>query len=140
MNFSNQIHDFDPGLAPNGVFWTVPVAPNSVSVHSGEGEAAVDVNNLSLYDFFSLPNFFTGGSSAPAVVSYHLRWSGVTNRIKTRDVVNGFAGEFGENNATVEWSAQTDHFQFVSDPENTSTSYFSELGHERNGVFFPQSG
>jgi hypothetical protein len=55
------------------VFWTVPVAPNSVSVHSGEGEAAVDVNNLSLYDFFSLPNFFTGGSSAPAVVSYHLR-------------------------------------------------------------------
>jgi hypothetical protein len=111
-----------------------------VSVHSGAGEAAIDVNNLAVQDFFSLPNFFSGGASAPAVVSFHLIWSGVINRVKTRDVVNGFAGEFIENNATIAWSAQTDHFQFVSDPANTSTSSFAEVGHERNGVFFPQSG
>jgi hypothetical protein len=122
------------------VFWTVPVPSDNVAVHSGEGDAAVDVNNQALQDFFSLPNFFSGGSSAPAVVSYHLRWSGVTKRVKTRDVVNGFAGEFMENNATLEWSAQTDHFEFVSDPANTSTSSFAEVGHERNGVFFPQGG
>jgi hypothetical protein len=140
VNFSNQIHDFDPGVSPTGVFWTVPVPSDNVAVHSGEGDAAVDVNNLALHDFFSLPNFFSGGSSAPAVVSYHLRWSGVTKRVKTRDVVNGFAGEFIENNATLEWSAQTDHFEFVSDPANTSTSSFAEVGHERNGVFFPQGG
>jgi hypothetical protein len=96
VNFSNQIHDFDPGLTPNGVFWTVPVPKNSVYVHPGAGEAAVDVKNLAVQDFFSLPNFFTGGASAPAVVSFHIRWSGVTKRVKTRDVANGFAGEFIE--------------------------------------------
>jgi hypothetical protein len=102
VNFSNQIHDFDPGLTPNGVFWTVPVPKNSVYVHPGAGEAAVDVKNLAVQDFFSLPNFFTGGASAPAVVSFHIRWSGVTKRVKTRDVANGFAGEFIENS----WSGQ----------------------------------
>lgn len=140
MNFSNQIHDFNPGVSPTGVFWTVPVAQGSVSVHLGSGDAAMDVNNLAVQDFFSLPNFFSGGSSIPAVVSFHLRWSGVTKRVKTRDVVNGFAGEFIENNAMIEWSAQTDDFQFVSDPLNTSTSSFAEIGHERNGIFFPQGG
>ena len=96
--------------------------------------------NPAIRDFTSIPNALSHGSSTPATVSFHLRWSGVTKRVKTRDVVNGFAGGFIENNATLEWSAQKDNFLFVSDPANTSTSAFAEVGHERNGVFFPQSG
>jgi hypothetical protein len=66
VNFSNQIHDFDPGVAPNGVFWTVPVDRGSVSVHPGDGEATVDVNNLAVREFFSLPNFIFAGAVLPS--------------------------------------------------------------------------
>jgi hypothetical protein len=34
-DFSNQVHDFDPGL-DNGLFWTVPLDKNSVKVDPGK--------------------------------------------------------------------------------------------------------
>jgi hypothetical protein len=40
--------------------------------------------------------------------------------------------------ATIEWSATEEGFAFESDPAETSTNVFSLIGHERNGVFFPQ--
>jgi hypothetical protein len=62
--------------------------------------------------------------------------------LKIRDATQGYAGEFWQSEApgaaTLEWSAIEAGFSFVSDPASTSSSYFAELGHERNGVFFPQ--
>jgi len=40
------------------------------------------------------------------------------------------------DNATLAWSAEEEGFKFVSDPEDTSTTVFAEIGQERNGVFF----
>jgi hypothetical protein len=47
-------------------------------------------------------------------------------------------GQFIRNAATMEWSATTPHYEFVSQPAATSSSLFAEIGHERNGVFLRQ--
>jgi hypothetical protein len=39
-NVSQQIHDYNPHITPNGLFWTIPVPPDSVEVHLGAGNAA----------------------------------------------------------------------------------------------------
>jgi hypothetical protein len=52
-------------------------------------------------------------------------------------VYGGFAGEFVRNTAQIEWNAAVGDYTFVSDPIATSSSSFAEIGHERNGSFFP---
>lgn len=67
------------------------------------------------------------------------RWSGVEwlNIKNTDPVYGGFAGEFVRNSAQMEWSAAVGDYTFVFDPIATSSSSFAEIGHERNGSFFP---
>jgi hypothetical protein len=50
---------------------------------------------------------------------------------------NGFAGTFVRGQAEMEWSAAVGDFSFASGPASTSSSLFAEIGHERNGSFFP---
>jgi hypothetical protein len=45
-------------------------------------------------------------------------------------------GQF-RNSAQMEWSAAVGDYTFVSDPIVSSSSSFAEIGHERNGSFFP---
>ena len=64
-------------------------------------------------------------------------WSGPISRIvSVRDNDQGFRGQFMENTATLTWSASRAGFTFASDPANTSTSLFAQLGQESNGIFF----
>jgi len=46
-DFSNQVHDFDPGL-DNRLFWTVPLDKNSVQVDPGSGRASLVVSDLEM--------------------------------------------------------------------------------------------
>jgi hypothetical protein len=63
------------------------------------------------------------------------KWLPVIQRDTIRDQVNGFAGQFIENAATIQWSASTEEgFAFESD-ENTLS--YALIGKERNSVFFP---
>ena len=64
----------------------------------------------------------------------HASWSGVDERVKIRNSDTGFAGEYIHNTATLTWSASESGFSFTSDPLDSD---FAEIGHERNGVFFP---
>jgi len=73
-------------------------------------------------------------------VSFRVVWSGVDQRVNIKNtdpVFGGFAGEFIRGGAQMEWTAKVGDFMFVSDPISTSSSSFAEIGHERNGSFFP---
>ena len=138
------MHDFDPGIHPypNGLFWTVPLASDAVTVHMGAGKASMAVTNLQLRDFFNVPNalfHFLSPVSVAAHLSLNLDWSGpVTDRSHVNDPNVGFAGEFVLNQATISWSAENaEGFRFVSNPAGT-TSVLAQLGHMRNGVFFDE--
>jgi len=100
----------------------------------------MEVEDLRLFDFFSIPNAllrFLSPVSVPAKCSFDIRWSGpVTNRSHLEDPTNRVEGDFLLNQATMTWSAQTSEgFKFVSNPGGT-TSAFAQLGRMRNGVFF----
>jgi len=78
--------------------------------------------------------------SQPAVVTFDIHMSGpITDDSEVSDESAGFEGEYLLNQATMVWSARTgDGWTFVSD-ESPTTSAFSMLGRERNGVFFGES-
>jgi hypothetical protein len=137
-DFSNQIHDFDLGITPDGLFWTVPLGANSLTVDPGNGRASLKVTDLAAFDYFSLPNAFSRGAFEPAVVSFELHWARGLKKTKIRDQVNGFAFDGVLNSATMSWTASSAGETYQSAPEKTSFSLFAEVGHERNGVFFPQ--
>jgi len=126
-----HIHDFTPGVAPSGLFWTAPISPDSVDINLGEVTASFRVADFPLLDIISSP-------SPPATVSFDMEWSGKTADVDVKDFVNDFAGEYSQCRATIEWSAQVGSFSFVSAPANTSLTRFAELGRERNGRFFNQ--
>jgi len=121
------------------LFWTVPISDDAVDVQFGAGKASMEVEDLPVFDFFSIPNAlfrFPGVGSLPASCSFDIDWSGpVTNRSHLEDPTDGVAGDFVLSQATMNWSAQTSKIKFVSDPAGT-TSVFAQLGRMRNGVFF----
>ena len=133
-DFSNQIHDFNPGIAASGLFWTIPFPQDGVQVDFEDGDASMQASRLRTRDFFSFPSSLSGGSSVPATVSFDVQWDGDGEPVKVRDEKNRFAGDYIETTSSIEWSAREAGFRFKSDPETTNE--FSEIGRERNGVFF----
>jgi hypothetical protein len=141
VNFSTQVHDFDPGIHPypNGLFWTVP-NPTLDSINVGRGTARMRMNDVSLRDFFNIPNallHLQDPVSVGATASFDIHWSGpVTSRGRVNATASpGSAGELVMSSATMTWSARNElGFSFVSNPSGT-TSAFAQLGHIRNGVF-----
>jgi hypothetical protein len=140
VNFTTQVHDFDPGITPypSGLFWTVPLESSAVDVQFGAGRAHMTATDLAVLDFFDIPNalfHFQNPVSVPATCSFDISWSGPVTQ---RSAVTGPPGSSGQlimDQATMTWSAtNSSGFSFKSDPTPT-TSLFAQLGQVRNGVF-----
>ena len=99
----------------------------------------MQANDVHVLDYHTIENALFGGGPAPvpAVVSFEVRWSGVDDRVNVKNPGNGFAGEFVRNQARMAWTATSGGYHYESDPISTSVSGFAELGHERNGSFYP---
>ncbi len=124
-----HIHDFNAGIPPSGLFWTAAVPMDDVEIDLGRVRASFHVADFPLVDTTPSPN-------PAATASFDMEWSGETSDLKVNDLVNGYAGEYHECSATIEWSAREPGFAFVSDAASTSTTRFAEIGRERNGKFF----
>ncbi len=133
---SNQVHDFSPGIAPNGLFWTQAIEQGSVKVQLGDGAASMRATNLPEEDAHTLLNALTGGPTEPSTVSFDMRWTGQPPLMDVTDAVHGFTGSFMFSTVTIDWSAQEAGFSFVSDPADTTSTVAAVMGRERNGVFF----
>jgi hypothetical protein len=135
IDFEHQLHNFSPGIHPNGLCWTTPVTPASVRISLNAGAASMSVHQLPLLDFYAVPNGVAGGPSFPATVSFKIQWSGSPRRVRIHDRTTVFTGAFMENLATIEWAAQSDHYHFVSDSAAHSKSQFALIGYEQNGIY-----
>ncbi len=82
-----HIHDFTPGVAPSGLFWTAAIPPDSVDITLGKVTASFRVTDFPLLDIITTP-------SPPGTVSFDMEWSGKTADVAVKDFVNGFAGEY----------------------------------------------
>ena len=139
----NQVHDLNPtAFPPVGLFWTTEIPIAGVDVQLGKGSASLQASDVAILDYGQISNALFGGGPppTPGTVSFKVVWSGVDQRLNIKNtdpVFGGFAGEFVRNSAQMEWSAAVGNYTLVSDPIGTSSSSFAEIGHERNGSFFP---
>jgi hypothetical protein len=138
--FNNQIHDLNPEIAANGLFWTVQVPDDAVQVDLAAGTAAMHVRDYELVDAYKVPNALTGGPTEPATVTFDVYWSDPTAMLQLADAAEQVAGTFLDVSGALEFSAKTADFAFVSDEAATSQSDFARIGYEANGAFFPTMG
>jgi hypothetical protein len=132
----------NPGIAPSGLFWTIPIPSNSVRTNLGAGTASMRMNDLTVPDFGNIVN--TIGALNPPIptidstASFDVHWQGKGALTRLSDAANGFNGMFIDSNATIAWTAEqpSTHFQFVSADADTSTTVSAVIGFERNGRFF----
>ncbi len=130
----------NPGIAPSGLFWTTRLGPSNVGgVNPGAGRAVYQAANVPILDFHNIINALFGGGAPPepGFVSFEVQWSGTDERVNLKNPSNGFAGEYVRGKAQMQWTARVGDFHYVSDPIETSSSQFAQLGHERNGSFYP---
>ncbi len=132
----NQIHDFNPGIEPNGLFWTAPIDPHDVLANPGAGRAVMDVNDLAMPDFHDLVNAVMLGPSVPGVVSFRVEWAKAKDKRRFHNEAQQYDGSMVITTARCEWRGETSEAIYVSDPASTSVTVVAEVGHMRNGVFF----
>jgi hypothetical protein len=137
---SQQVHDFTPGIAPSGLFWTIPIEPGAIKVDPRTGEARLRVQALKTLDFHDIFNSFglVPGPRLPSRVSFDVRWAGHGPAVDLRDPTFGFTGHYVEGPATIDFTASNDGSSVVyrSDPAGQSSPESPAVGVEQNGVFF----
>jgi hypothetical protein len=97
----------------------------------------MDVRNLASRDYGDLINAITLGPFLPGVVSFRVEWTSSGDQRQFRDEVSGFDANVVLNSAQAWWRGETAEALYVADAISTSASLFAEVGHERNGVYFP---
>ena len=91
-----QINDMNPGINPYpaGLFWTIPLPPQSVAANPGAGSAIYKAQDLQIENFVDFNTSLSGVPGTPATVSFEVRWSGVDKRVSLHDEDAGFAAQF----------------------------------------------
>jgi len=139
----SQLHDLNPTeFPPLGLFWTIEIPGRGIRVNLGRGVASLEARHVPILDYGDFTNALFGGGPPPkrGFLSLRIEWRGEDERVNIRNtdpVYGGFAGTFIRNVARMAWTARVGDFRFVSAPLATSSSSFAEIGHERNGIFFP---
>ena len=133
---TDQIHDFNPGIDPfpAGLFWTVAIPADSVSLNLGRGTASYQLSNLAIEDYGNIGNALSDGSSVPGVVSFDAEWSGVIERARFSDASNKFSLSLVRTGASINWSGTSSLGSFASDA--VTKVNFAQIAHETNGMFF----
>lgn len=128
-----QLHDFNGGIQPSGLFWIVQVPDDALKM---EGlSVKLHVENAQVIDDFQ----FLAPGAVPATVSFDMTWTAmgaVTHfRPQSSDPTDptNFAAEFRSAIATGSFSGSEAGFSFTA--TGSSAGIFAEMGTERNGLF-----
>ena len=139
-DFSNQVHDYNPGIAENGLFWTIPFPEEGAWIDLAAGKAEMHALSLALPDTYTFTNAFARGPQEPARVSFDVSWHSPRAVEHLRNEEQGFAATLLDVATTISFSAESEAFAFVSDPPETSQALYARIGYEANGVFLPPAG
>jgi hypothetical protein len=137
---SQQDHDWEPGIQPSGLFWTIPFPSSAMTADPGAGVARLIGDGVDVEDYHDFFNAISGApdpAPRPSVVSFDVRWAGHGDRLKVRDGDFGFVGEYVSGNVSIAFTARDNDsdvvYTSVADGQSTVSA---GVGHERNGVFF----
>jgi hypothetical protein len=142
-----QIHDYSPTIPASGLFWTMPLHPDSLQFEFNSARASLHVDGLTVPDAHDLANSLTHGQGlasmgippiapVPATVSFDVEWSGEIDRATVVNEAQNFKGDFIKTGSTIKWSSVQDGFSFESEDPDPSRSFGATIGREQNGVFF----
>jgi len=135
-----QIHDYNPHIEANGLFWTIRVPRDSVDVHLGAGQASLRFTTQVFDDHdlqSSLTKVYPAGFPKIAEVTFDVEWGGILDRQHLRNQDMNFEGDFLLTGATIDWSARdASGVTFVSEPPRADRVVYAVVGHERNGTYF----
>jgi hypothetical protein len=139
-----QVHDFNGGIAGNGLFWTVEIPDDAVTVT--DDSVTITVRNVAVVDQLTFPNTAPdgaivnlGNSGAPATVSFKITYqkSGRARHVRpiSSDLLNPFnwAGEMWDATNSGTFSVAYTDGSFSAHGKFSSQGNFGEIGTERNG-------
>lgn len=131
-----QLHDFNPGITPNGVFWIVSVPGDAVEM---KGDSlTITLTNVPSVDQLKFPS---GTGTAPVKVTFKATYTKIgrprTVRPTTRDPLSPFnwAGEMWMAINSGTFSVNYTDGSFSAAGSFSSSGNFGEMGTERNGSF-----
>jgi hypothetical protein len=132
------VHDYNGGIPPSGLFWTVELPQGAFAVSQRHKRARLYLRDFPLIDTFT----FFGPSDTPAVLSMTIEWEALEDPV---DLGAGaavpptdpaaFLGRFARARSTAHFAGRQLGFSFHSDPGASSDAGYAEIGTERNGVF-----
>ena len=135
-----QVHDFNGGIGPNGIFWTVQVPDDAVK--TTEDTVTISLTNVPVVDQIKFPDdIFLGSSGVPAKVSLTMTFQKTgkprTIRATSSDPISAFswAGEMSDATYSGTFSVAYDDGKFSAKGSFGATQIFAEMGTERNGSF-----
>jgi hypothetical protein len=137
-----QVHDFNPGIGANGLFWIIQVPDDAVTVD--DDTLTISLKNVAVVDQFTFPNaggINLGTSGIPATVSFSITYqkSGYPRRVRptSEDPLSPFnwAGEMWKATNSGTFSVAYGDGTFSAQGSFTSGANFGEMGTERNGSF-----
>jgi hypothetical protein len=137
---SQQFHDWEPGIKPSGLFWTVPFPPEAMSAAPDAGRARLRARAMAIPDFHDFLNSISPRPDPrprPSHVTFDVEWHGGGARRTVRDRVFDFGGHFVDGPANIRFTAADDHEPVVyTSVAEGQTTVYAGVGRERNGVFF----
>ena len=140
-----QVHDWEPGIADSGLFWTIPISPGSIKADPSTGRARFRVEALKIGDYGDFFNAVNGGTPIPSRVSFDVVWQGGGSPVHLRNEEFTFEGDYVPGPATIRFVGSNDKsgVTYRSDPDGQYNPTLAELGagdpavgREQNGAFF----
>lgn len=132
------MHDLNGGVAQSGLFWTVQLPDDALTVSSDGKEATLKMKDLPVVDSFE----FGGQNIVPAIASFEIKWTASgpketrgSGKSVTPDNPAAFSGEFYPAKATGTFSGSISGFSFKSEPGANTDDSYATLGTEKNGSF-----
>lgn len=135
---TSQLHDFNGGIAPNGVFWVLQVPDEAVQIT--DNTLTIHLHNASVVDQLQFPPA-PGNVPIPATLTFDITYtkSGMPHYVEptSHDPLSPFtwAGEMWTATNSGNFSLAYNDGSFSASGNFSSSGNFGEMGTERNGVF-----
>jgi hypothetical protein len=137
--FQQQLHDFNPGITPNGVFWIVSLPDDAVEIHGNS--LTIRFKDVPVVDQLQFPG---GTGTAPVAVTFEATYTTTTGtnsprkvRPTSHDPLSPFnwAGKMWDATNSGTFSVKYADSSFTASGSFSSMGQFGEMGTERNGSF-----
>ena len=126
-----------PGVHPNGLFWTTEIPWNSVYVNSDQTRARLILRDFPLVDTIEFGALTAVNGAADIRVDWYATGPhesrGLGNTVPATDP-GAFTGSFAEARCTGRATGKRTGFAFRTDLMDAK-GFYAQLGDEKNGVF-----